>query len=327
MAILNMVEALDAALQKEMKKDNRVVVLGEDVGKDGGVFRVTKGIQKRFGTNRSIDTPLSESGIIGTSIGMALYGLRPVAEIQFSGFVYPGFNQIVSHAARIRNRTRGRYSVQLVIRMPYGGGIRALEHHSESMEALFVHTPGIKVVIPSNPYDAKGLLISSIRDPDPVIFMEPKRVYRSIKQEVPDKDYTIPLGKGNIVQEGNDITIISWGAMLQESIKAVEVLNNENISVELIDLRTLSPMDTDLIIKSFKKTGRAVIVEEGPRTCGVGAEIVAQITEKAVLSMKGPIERLSGFDTIFPLYKNEKLYLPNKEKIIKSVKKVIENNF
>jgi len=320
---MTLVESLDLALTQEMEKDKRVIVLGEDVGKEGGVFRVTKGLQQKFGKNRSIDTPLAESGIVGTSLGLALYGFRPVAEIQFSGFVYPGFNQIVSHVSRIRNRTRSRYTAPLVIRMPYGGGIRALEHHSESMEAFFVHTPGIKVVIPSNPYDGKGLLISAIRDPDPVIFMEPKRIYRAIKQEVPLEEYTVPLGKANVVQVGSDVTIISWGSMLHEANKALPLLAQKNISAELIDLRTLSPLDSKTFIDSFKKTGRAVVVEEGPRTCGVGAEIVAQINEKAFDNMSAPIERLSGFDTVFPLYQNEKAFLPNKEKIVKAVDKVM----
>jgi len=321
---LTIVEALDLALQQEMKRDKRVIILGEDVGREGGVFRVTKGIQDKFGKNRSIDTPLSESGIVGASIGMAVYGLRPVAEIQFSGFVYPGFNQIISHASRLRNRTRGRYTVPLVIRMPYGGGIRALEHHSESMEALFMHTPGIKVVIPSNPYDAKGLLISAIRDPDPVIFMEPKKIYRSIKRDVPEEDYTVPLGKSKVIQDGNDITIISWGAMLRYTIKTLEK-STEDISAEIIDVRTISPLDIYTIAESLKKTGRAVIVEESPKSCGVGAEIIAQINEKAFFSMKAPIERVSGFDTIFPLYKNENLYLPTEKRIMLAVKKVMSS--
>ena len=320
MAKLNIVEALNLALQQEMSKDKDVVVLGEDVGVDGGVFRVTEGLFKKFPT-RVFDTPLAESGIIGASIGMAVYGLKPVAEVQFSGFMYPGFDQLISHASRIRTRSRGRYSCPIVIRTPCGGGIRALEHHSESTEAIFIHTPGLKVVEPSNPYDAKGLLISSIRDPDPVIFFEPMRVYRAIKQEVPEEEYTIELGKASIVKEGNDLTVITWGAMVRDVLKINEEVKNK-YDLEIIDLRTLSPFDIDTIINSVKKTGRAIIVHEAPKTLGLGAEIVAQINEKALLSLEAPVFRVTGFDTIFPLAKLENYYLPT-NRIKKNIEKVM----
>ncbi|MDP3917381.1 MAG: alpha-ketoacid dehydrogenase subunit beta [Nanoarchaeota archaeon] len=324
MAELNMVDAINLALKQEMKRDKNVILLGEDVGKEGGVFRVTAGLQKLYGKDRVYDTPLSENGIVGTSIGMAVRGLRPVAEIQFSGFVYPAFQQIVSHASRIRNRSRGRFNCPLVIRMPYSGGIRALEHHSESMESLFMHIPGLKVVIPSNPYDAKGLLTSAIRDDDPVIFMEPKRVYRAIKNEVPEDDYTIPIGKAKVVKEGNNVTIIAYGAMLREAQKAIDAVEKENVSCELIDLRTIKPMDNETIFNSVKKTGRCVIVHEGPRTGGVGAEIIARINDHMLLELEAPVERVTGFDTVFPYFQNENHYLPEEHRIVNAIKKVVE---
>ncbi len=316
-----MVEALNLALKQEMARDKSVIVLGEDVGIDGGVFRVTEGLYRKFGANRVIDTPLAESGIVGTSIGLALGGLKPVAEIQFSGFIYPALDQLISHASRIRNRSRGLFHAQMVIRAPYGGGIKALEHHSESMEALFVHTPGLKVVMPSTPYDAKGLLVSSIRDPDPVIFFESEKLYRSIKQEVPKKEFTIPLGKASIRKEGSDVTIITWGAMTVPSLSAAAKSQH---SVEVIDLRTLSPFDVDAVINSVKKTGRAIVVHEAPRTVGLGAEIVAQINEKALLHLEGPVERVTGFDTIFPLAKLEHYYLPDLKRISDAIEKVMK---
>ena len=320
MVKLNIVESINLALNQEMAKDKDVVILGEDVGVDGGVFRVTDGLFKKF-PNRVFDTPLAESGIIGAAIGMAVYGLKPVAEVQFSGFMYPGFDQLISHASRIRTRSRGRYSCPIVIRTPCGGGIRALEHHSESTEAIFIHTPGLKVVEPSNPYDAKGLLISSIRDPDPVIFFEPMRVYRAIKQEVPEEEYTIELGKASIVKEGNDLTVITWGAMVRDVLKINEEIKNK-YDLEIIDLRTLSPFDIDAIITSVKKTGRALVVHEAPKTLGLGAEIVAQINEKALLSLEAPVLRVTGFDTIFPLAKLENYYLPT-NRIKKGIEKVM----
>ena len=318
---LNMVEAINLALKQEMKKDKDVLVLGEDVGIDGGVFRVTEGLLKLYGEERVIDTPLSESGIIGISIGMAVYGLKPVAEVQFSGFMYPGFDQLISHASRIRNRSRGRFSCPMVVRTPYSGGIKALEHHSESMEALYVHTPGLKVVIPSGPYDAKGLLISAIRDPDPVIFLEPTRVYRAIKEDVPEKEYALPLGKCNLVKEGNEITVVSYGAMMKLVLEAVEKL--ENVSAEVIDVRTLSPLDDETIINSVKKTGRCVVVNEGPRSCGFAAEIIARINEKALLSLEAPVKRITGYDTIIPLAKLEDKYLPSVKRIMHGIEEVL----
>jgi len=321
LAQLNLVGAVRLALKQEMERDPDVVVLGEDVGIDGGVFRATEGLIKEFGENRIIDTPLSESGIVGVAIGLALYGLKPVAEIQFDGFLYPALDQIISHAGRIRNRSRGRFHVPLVIRFPYGGGIRAPEHHSESPEALLVHTPGVKVVMPSTPYDAKGLLTSVIRDPDPVLFMEPKRIYRAIVEDVPEDDYTVPLGEAKIVREGTDLTLISWGAMMRLSREAAEKVK-DTISVEVIDLRTLSPMDTVTITKSVEKTGRALVVHEAPRTAGLGAEIVAVINETAFLSLEAPIERVTGFDVPFPQHKLENYYLPDTMRIVKAIEKV-----
>jgi pyruvate dehydrogenase E1 component beta subunit len=323
MAKLNMVEAINLALREEMERDNRVVVLGEDVGREGGVFRVTDGLQEKFGAGRVIDTPLGETGIVGTAFGMALNGLLPIAEIQFDGFLYPCLDQITNHIGRIRNRSRGRFTSPLVIRVPYGGGIHAPEHHSESPEAILAHTPGIKVVIPSTPYEAKGLLLSSIRDPDPVLFLEPKRIYRAIREEVPGGDYTIPLGKARLVQEGRDITIVVWGAMVREALNAAEQLKGDKIDLEIIDLRTISPMDVEAIVTSIRKTGRGVIVHEAPKTCGLGAEIIALINEKALLSLQAPIERVTGFDIPVPLLKSERYYLPNPKRIVMAVKKVM----
>jgi len=323
MAKLNMVEAINLALREEMERDKRVVVLGEDVGREGGVFRVTDGLQERFGDDRIVDTPLAESGIVGTAMGMALYGLRPIAEIQFDGFLYPCLDQITNHIGRIRNRSRGRFTCPLVIRVPYGGGIHAPEHHSESPEAILAHTPGIKVVIPSTPYEAKGLLLSSIRDPDPVIFLEPKRIYRAIREEVPEGEYTIPLSKARLVQEGRDVTVIAWGAMVREALNAAEQMKADKVDVEIIDLRTISPMDVEAVVNSIRKTGRGVIVHEAPKTCGLGAEIIALINEKALLSLQAPIERVTGFDIPVPLLKSEHYYLPNPKRIVMAVKKVM----
>ena len=323
MPAMTMVEALNLAIDQEMKKDKNVMVLGEDVGVDGGVFRVTDGLQKKYGKDRVVDTPLAESAIVGTSVGLAITGFKPIAEIQFEGFSYPAFNQIVNHVARMRNRTRGNISCPMVIRFPYSGGIRALEHHSDSPEAFFAHAPGLKVVIPSTPYEAKGLMASAIRDPDPVIFMEPKRVYRAIKEEVPEEPYLIPIGKAKIVKEGTDVTVIGYGSMLWIAQKALEQLGNA-YSVELIDLRTISPLDTETIINSVKKTGRCVIVQEAPQSFGVAAEIVAQINQKALYDLEAPVERVAGFDTVMPLYKNEQNYLPSEERIIAAIKKVMK---
>jgi len=324
MAKMNMVEAINSGLMVEMEKDPSVVILGEDVGKEGGVFRVTDGLQQKFGPERVIDTPLAESGIVGTAFGMAVKGLKPVAEIQFEGFLPPAMDQIFSHICRIRTRSRGRFTCPMVIRSPWGGGIHAPEHHSDSPEALFAHTPGIKVVIPSMPYDAKGLIISAIRDPDPVLFFEPKRLYRAIKEEVPEGEYTVPIGAAKIVREGKDLTIITWGAMVRESLRAAEMADKEGIQVEVIDLRTIAPMDDATYMDSVRKTGRVVIVHEAPKTCGVGAEIIARINEKALLSLQAPIERTTGFDTMVPLMKLENHYLPSPERILQGIRKVME---
>lgn len=323
MAKLTMVEAINLALRQEMEKDPRVLILGEDVGKNGGVFRVTQGLFDIFGDTRVVDTPLSESAIVGAAIGMAVYGLRPVAEIQFEGFVYASMEQLADHAGRIRTRSRGRYHCPLVVRLPYGGGIRAPEHHSDSNEAYFVHTPGIKVVVPSTPYEAKGLLISAIRDPDPVIFMEPKKIYRSLREEVPEEEYLIPLGQSRLVLEGSDVTLITWGAMLQPTLQAATLMEENGTGAEVIDLRTLSPLDTDGIVESVKKTHRAVVVQEAPATCGVGAEIIARINEKALTHLEAPIARVTGFDTVMPLPKLEKHYLPNAERVVEAVDRVL----
>jgi pyruvate dehydrogenase E1 component beta subunit len=320
---LNMVEAINLALREEMERDSRVLVIGEDVGKEGGVFRVTDGLQERFGSDRVVDTPLAESGIVGTAFGLAVYGLHPIAEIQFEGFLYPCLDQINNHISRIRNRSRGRFTSPLVIRTPYGGGIHAPEHHSDSPEAILAHIPGIKVVIPATPYEAKGLLLSAIRDPDPVIFMEPKRIYRAIREEVPEGDYSIPLGQARLVQEGKDVTLMAWGAMVREALNAAEQLKADKIEAEIIDLRAISPIDAETIVASIRKTGRGVIVHEAPKTCGLGAEIVALINEKALLSLQAPVERVTGFDIPVPLMKTEHYYLPNPKRIVMAVKKVM----
>ncbi len=320
MTKMTIVQAVNSALDNELKRDKRVIILGEDVGVNGGVFRTTDGLQKKFGPDRVIDTPISELGIIGTSIGLAINGMIPVAEIQFSGFMYAPFDQLYSHAARIRTRSRGRFSAPLVIRTPFGAGIRALDLHCESGEAIFAQATGIKVVIPSHPYDAKGLLISAIRDPDPVIFYEPMRVYRAIKEEVPEKEYTVPLGKAQIEQEGSDLTVISYGAMLKYTKEALE---KSNYSAEVIDVRTIVPLDTETIINSVQKTGRCVIVHEAPKTCGFAAEIIARINEKCFFSLEAPIERVTGLDTAIPFAKLENYYLPSEKRILKAVDKVM----
>ncbi len=320
---LNIVQAVNQALKNELANDKTVVVYGEDVGVEGGVFRATVDLQKEFGADRVFDSPLAESAIVGTAIGMAINGLKPVVEMQFSGFAYPAFNQIITHMARMRNRSRGKYTVPMVIRTPYGGGIRALEHHSESTEALYAQIPGLTVVIPSTPYDAKGLLIAAIKSPNPVIFMEPKRIYRAFKQEIPEEAYEIPLGKAKIVQSGEDITIVTWGAMVRDVQKAVELIKDKGISPEIIDLRTIAPMDREAIIESVKKTGRILVVHEAPKTLGVGAEIISIVNEKAFLYLEAPPTRLTGFDTTFPLPLGEKHYIPSPERIAKTIEDVV----
>jgi pyruvate dehydrogenase E1 component beta subunit len=321
MAKLNMVQAINQALHGEMEKDPTIVVMGEDVGVDGGVFRVTEGLLGKFGDERVIDTPLAESGIVGTAIGMAVSGLKPVAEIQFEGFSYMTLDQLAAHASRIRYRSRGTYHCPLVVRMPYGGGVKALEHHSEAVATFYIHIPGLKVVMPSNPSDAKGLLLSSIRDPDPVIFFEPKKLYRAFKEEVPEGDYTVPLGVGKKITEGKDITIISWGAMVKVCQEALE--KTKSISIELIDLRTLSPLDEKIIIDSVKKTGRCVIVHEEPRMLGFGAEIIARINEKAFLYLEAPVNRVTGYDVPVPLPKLEDYYLPDADKVVNAITETV----
>jgi len=323
MAKLTLVEAINLALKQEMERDPSVLILGEDVGKNGGVFRVTQGLLDQFGDKRVVDTPLSESAIVGAAIGLAVYGLKPIAEIQFEGFSFACMEQLVSHASRLRTRTRGRYQCPLVVRIPYGGGIRAPEHHSDSNEAYFVHTPVLKVVVPSTPYEAKGLLTSAIRDPDPVIFMEPKRVYRSLREEVPDDEYLIPLDQARVVTEGSDVTLVAWGAMLQVTLQAAKLMADKGISAEVIDLRTLSPLDSNTIVESVKKTKRAVVVHEAPRRCGVGAEIVARINEMALVYLEAPVERVTGFDTVMPLPKLEKFYLPDAGRVVQAIDRVM----
>jgi 2-oxoisovalerate dehydrogenase E1 component beta subunit len=315
---MNMVQAINDGLRHEMKRDERVVVLGEDVGKVGGVFRVTQGLFDEFGDDRVIDTPLSEGGIIGTAIGMALYGLVPVPEIQFADFIFPAYDQIVSELAKFRYRSGGEYPAKLVIRTPVGGGIRGGHYHSQSPESQFIHVAGLKVVCPSNPYDAKGLLLASIRDPDPVMFFEPKRIYRAAKGEVPEGDYTIPIGKAAVVREGQHVTIVVWGAMLYEAIAAADEAKAQGIDCEIIDLRTLWPLDIDTIISSVKKTGRVVVVHEAPKTCGFGGEIIALINEKAFLNLEAPPVRVTGFDTPFP-YTLEMEYLPLAHRILPAI--------
>ncbi len=318
MAQMNMVQAINDALRTEMRRDSRVVLLGEDVGKVGGVFRVTQGLFDEFGENRVIDTPLSEGGIIGTAIGMALYGMVPVPEIQFADFIFPAFDQIVSEVAKFRYRSGGEYSSKMVIRTPVGGGIRGGHYHSQSPEALFIHTAGLKVVCPSNPYDAKGLLLASIRDPDPILFFEPKRVYRAARADVPEGDYTVPIGVAKVVRPGTHVTIVAWGAMLYEAIEAANQAASQGIDCEVIDLRTLWPVDIDTIVESVKKTGRVVIVHEAPKTCGFGGELIAMINERAFMSLEAPPVRVTGWDTPFP-YSLEMDYLPLAGRILPAI--------
>ncbi len=323
MAVLNLLQSLNQALHLIMEKDDNVIILGEDVGKAGGVFRVTEGLYQKFGEERVIDTPLAEGGIIGTAIGMALNGLRPIAEIQFLDFIYPAFDQIVNELAKMRYRSGGQFTAPVIIRTPYGGGIKGGHYHSQSTESFFIHTAGLKVVSPSNPYDAKGLLLSSYEQNDPVIFLEPKRLYRASKGEVPQEWYTVPIGPVNLIKEGKDATLISWGAMVETCKEAVqEIEQEENISIELIDVRTLSPFDEDALCESVKKTGRAVIVHEAAKTCGFGAEISATLAENVIEYLYAPIKRVCGLDTPFP-YTLEHLYLPSTERIKKAIKDTI----
>lgn len=320
MALINILEAVNKALQTEMQKDPTIVVYGEDAGFEGGVFRATAGLQKEFGVDRVFDTPIAEAAIIGSAVGMAINGLKPVVEMQFSGFMFPGYNQIVTHVARYRNRSRGKYTLPLVIRMPYGGGVKALEHHSESLETLFAHIPGLKLVIPSTPYDALGLLRSAMRDPDPVIFMEPKRIYRAFKQEVPDTDYVVPIGKARIVQKGDDITVVAWGALVREVEQALTLIKDENISVELIDLRTIAPFDVETLVTSVKKTGRLLVVHEAVESFGPAAEIIQSITERAFYHLEAAPRRLTAPDITVPLPRGEHHFIIHPKQIANEIK-------
>lgn len=324
MKIMNMVNAINDALDIKLTEDPSVIVYGEDVGVEGGVFRVTEGLQLKHGADRVFDSPLAESGIVGTAIGMAVAGLRPVVEMQFCGFIYPAFNQIISHASRMRNRTRGEFETPMVIRLPYGGGINALEHHSESMEAIFGHIPGLKVVVPSTPHDAKGMLISAIESNDTILYLEPKRIYRAIKQEVQEGKFTIPLGKANVLTQGSDVTVVAYGAMVREVQKAMIMAKEAGISVELIDLRSIYPIDKETIAKSVKKTGRIITVTEGPRTYGVGAEISQIAIEEAFLHLEAPPTRVSGYDTIVPLPKGEHHYMQDAYKIFYEIERTVK---
>jgi 2-oxoisovalerate dehydrogenase E1 component beta subunit len=323
MPVWNIIQAVNDALRIEMRRDNRVVVLGEDVGKFGGVFRATTGLYDEFGPDRVFDTPLAEAGIIGAAVGMALYGLRPVPEIQFADFIYPAFDQIVNELAKFRYRSGGQYPCPVVIRTPYGGGIRGGHYHSQSPEAYFAHTPGLKVVIPSNPYDAKGLLIDAMRGEDPVIFMEPKRVYRAAKGEVPEGEYQVPIGKAKIVREGGQLTVLCYGAMVHTCVEAAGQAEKDGFDPEIIDLRTLLPLDAETVLASVRKTGRVVIAHEAPKTCGYGAELAALIAEKALLSLEAPIARVAGFDTPFP-YTLENEYLPSPDRVALAIKQTAQ---
>ena len=321
---LTMVQALNLALDEALQRDPDVLLMGEDIAINGGVFRVTKGLMDKYGARRVRDTPLAECGIVGTAVGMAIYGLKPVAELQFSGFTMQAFDQIEQNMARYHHRTRGRYPIRMVLRTPYGGGIHAVEHHSESREAYWAHTPGLKVVIPSGPRNARALLAASIEDPDPVIFYEPKAVYRAFREEVPDDHETLPIGKAQVVREGDDITIIAYGAMMRPVLEAEEDLRDlHGISAEIIDLLSVSPMDTEAITNAVIKTGRCVVVHEGPRTCGVAAEVIARINEHAFEYLVAPVKRITGYDIHFPYFQTEEHYLPDPDTIIEAVKEVV----
>ena len=324
MAEVSLIDALTMAMAWELEHDERIVILGEDVGVNGGVFRATAGLQQRFGADRVYDTPLAEGMIAGVSIGMAVQGMRPIAEIQFMGFIYPTVDQMINHAGRMRNRTRGRLSCPMVLRAPYGGGIHAPEQHSESTEALFAHMPGIRVVIPSSPSRAYGLLLAAVRDPDPVVFLEPKRIYRLNKQEVEDNGKALPLDVCYILREGSDVTLVTWGAMTFETMKAAEQLAKSGVSCEIIDLATISPIDFETILESVEKTGRLVIIHEAARSFGVGAEIAATVAEKGLYDLKGPIRRVTGYDTIMPYFRREMDYMPSVIKITDTIRETLE---
>lgn len=324
MTEMSIAQALNAGLSHALAEWDDVLVMGEDVGRTGGVFRITDGLQDRFGTSRVIDTPVAESGIVGVAFGMAVAGLRPIVEMQFMGFSYPAFDQIINHVSRIRHRSRHRFTAPMVIRIPYGGGIGAAEHHSESAEAIYAHTPGLKVVVPSRPHDAKGLLLAAVEDPDPVVFLEPIRLYRSVREEVGDGPVRVPIGSAAVERPGTDVTLISYGAMMKECRRAAESLAADGVSVELVDLRTLVPLDVDTIVGSVERTGRAVVVTEAPRTAGFASEIVTVIQEECLYSLQAPVQRVTGWDTVFPLKRGEALYLPSTERVIGAVRTTLE---
>ncbi len=324
MGEVNLAGALNGALDTALGSDSRVVLLGEDIGRTGGVFRITDGLRETHGANRVFDTPVAESGIVGAAFGMAVAGLRPVAEIQFMGFSYPAYDQIINHVARIRNRSNHRFTAPMVIRVPYGGGIGAAEHHSESTESIYAHIPGIKVVVPSTPRDARGLLLAAIEDPDPVVFLEPIRLYRAVKEDIPDIYYTVDIGPVRVEREGDDITLVGWGAMMKETRQAADMLESEGVSVEVVDVRTLSPLDRDGLATSVEKTGRAVIVHEAPLTGGFGGEIAASIQERCLYSLLSPVVRVTGWDTVFPLKRSEAHYLPSVDRIVNAAERALE---
>ncbi len=322
MAALTLLQAINQALDQAMEKDERVVVYGEDAGFEGGVFRVTAGLQKKYGKERVFDTPISESALTGTAVGMAINGLLPVAEIQFDGFIFPGLTDLVTHAARFRNRSRGQYSVPMVVRIPHGGGIRALEHHSESIEMFLASVPGLKVVSPSNPYDAKGLLLAAINDPDPVVYLEPKKIYRAGRQEVPEEMYEVPIGKAKVVKEGTDMTIVAWGALVRLVEKAASIVAEEGINVEVIDLRTIVPYDKETIIESVKKTGKFMVVTEAVKSYGPAGELIAMVNEKAFYYLEAAPVRFTGFDITVPLARGEHYHYPSEEKVVSYIRKL-----
>ncbi|HEX7100530.1 MAG TPA: alpha-ketoacid dehydrogenase subunit beta [Acidimicrobiia bacterium] len=324
MRVLTMAKAINDALDVGLEKDSHVLIMGEDVGRTGGVFRITDGLQEKYGEERVIDTPVAESGIVGVAFGLAVAGMRPVAELQFMGFSYPAFDQVINHVSRIRNRSRHRFTAPMVIRIPYGGGIGAAEHHSESAEAIYAHTPGLKVVVPSTPYDAKGLLLAAIADPDPVVFCEPIRLYRAVKEDVPEGWYEVPIGQARVEREGSDVTLLSWGAMMLETRKAADRLAEEGVASEVIDVRSLVPFDAATVVASVEKTGRAVIVHEAPRTAGFGAEIAATIAEHCLYSLEAPVRRVTGWDSVFPLKRSEHQYLPSVERIVAAAHQTLE---
>lgn len=324
MSEVTLAQALNGALDTALGSDERVVLLGEDIGRTGGVFRITDGLREKHGEDRVYDTPVAESGIIGAAFGMAIAGLRPVAELQFLGFSYPAYDQIINHVARIRNRSNHRFTAPMVIRVPYGGGIGAAEHHSESTEAIYAHIPGLKVVVPATPGDARGLMLAAIEDPDPVLFLEPIRLYRAVREEVPDTYYTTDIGPLRVERQGRDITLVSWGAMIKETRAAASALEEKGWSVEVLDLRSLSPIDHDGIVSSATKTGRVVIVHEAPRTAGLGAEIAAIVQERALYSLLSPVRRVTGWDTVFPLKRSEDHYLPSVKRIVTAAEETLE---